>query len=124
MTETNINAAASLNSCQVRCLAIVLAELQSGYGGEQEGDSSGRMRGGNRLLRCDGDSTGWSPERSVAHGRRMRRPRQLPEVVRKDGEYFNQVSSKSGQGSAEKNFADGRHLSAPGSGISVAHGWH
>jgi hypothetical protein len=41
MTKTNSNAAASRNSLPVRCLAMVLAELQSGYGGNQEGNSSG-----------------------------------------------------------------------------------
>ena len=58
MTKAN-SKAASLNTRPVRFLAIVLAELQSGYGGDQEGNSSGGMRGGNRLPRRDGDSSGW-----------------------------------------------------------------
>jgi hypothetical protein len=64
-----------------------------------------------------------------------RRLGQLPDVAGKNGNYFNQMSSKIGQGSIGKNFAGGRHSSTPWvtfhwrgggiekSGISAKQGW-
>jgi hypothetical protein len=85
MTKAN-SKAASLNTRPVRCLAIVLAELQSGYGGDQDGNSSGGMRGGNRLPRRDGDSetVATITTRSCRNKLRILQPQEGATVSRKN----------------------------------------